>query len=178
MGCATALTGEPDGTCAPLLAATDPFNECSASGVEACGQNGLCDGAGQCGVYSDGTECSSPQCASGVLTLGDACLSGVCQPSQQTEPCPSGCDAARTGCASACIDDVSCADGTFCASSGECTKTRSTGGACSRDAECASGHCVDDVCCNTACNTTCDACSAAVKMQGSDGICGKIAGCN
>ncbi|MBI2388686.1 MAG: hypothetical protein HYV09_03630 [Deltaproteobacteria bacterium] len=48
-----------------------------------------------------------------------------------------------------------------------------TGTACVVDGECAGNHCVDGFCCDTACTSTCLACSAAKKTSGTgDGICG------
>jgi MYXO-CTERM domain-containing protein len=38
-----------------------------------------------------------------------------------------------------------------------------------------SGHCVDGVCCDTACDGVCVACSAAAKGDGADGACGPLA---
>ena len=49
----------------------------------------------------------------------------------------------------------------------------SQGDPCQLGAECASGFCVDGVCCAEACNQTCRACSAATKADASsDGTCG------
>jgi len=48
------------------------------------------------------------------------------------------------------------------------------GVACAVDAECSSGHCVDSVCCDTACTGLCFACTKARKGSGSDGTCGAI----
>ncbi|MCA9632398.1 MAG: hypothetical protein KC766_32315 [Myxococcales bacterium] len=49
-----------------------------------------------------------------------------------------------------------------------------TTGSCGEGIECASGHCVDGVCCDQPCDGTCVACSAAKKGQGEDGTCGPI----
>jgi MYXO-CTERM domain-containing protein len=46
------------------------------------------------------------------------------------------------------------------------------GAVCAIDLECKSLHCVDGVCCDTACNAACQACSAAKKATGADGACG------
>jgi hypothetical protein len=46
--------------------------------------------------------------------------------------------------------------------------------ACSADAACTSGFCVDGVCCDRACGGACEACSAARKGSGADGVCGAI----
>lgn len=48
------------------------------------------------------------------------------------------------------------------------------GDSCSAGAQCASGFCVDGVCCNTACNGTCQACTNALTGQ-PDGSCANIA---
>lgn len=48
------------------------------------------------------------------------------------------------------------------------------GSPCTMPAECSSGFCVDGVCCDTACDGTCVACTAALQ-GGTDGTCGPIA---
>ncbi len=45
------------------------------------------------------------------------------------------------------------------------------GAPCGSAAECASGHCVDGVCCNTACSASCDVCAASLGAT-TDGQCG------
>ncbi len=57
----------------------------------------------------------------------------------------------KAGCAPA---DVDCATG-----------TAPQGTACVLGADCASGFCANNVCCDTACNGTCEACSAAGSCQ-------------
>jgi hypothetical protein len=47
------------------------------------------------------------------------------------------------------------------------------GGACLTGSDCASGNCVDGFCCNTACTSLCQACSAA-KTGGVNGTCGSV----
>jgi MYXO-CTERM domain-containing protein len=46
------------------------------------------------------------------------------------------------------------------------------GSACSAGRECGSGFCVEKVCCDSACDGTCQACTAANKASGDDGACG------
>jgi hypothetical protein len=46
-----------------------------------------------------------------------------------------------------------------------------TGAACKTDGQCLSGHCADGVCCATACDGACFACSTAAKLRGADGVC-------
>lgn len=47
------------------------------------------------------------------------------------------------------------------------------GATCSGDTACTSGHCVDGVCCASACDGTCEACSAA-KTGTADGTCSPV----
>jgi len=47
--------------------------------------------------------------------------------------------------------------------------------ACGANPQCASGFCVDGVCCDAKCDNKCMACSAAKKGSGVDGVCGSIA---
>jgi hypothetical protein len=49
------------------------------------------------------------------------------------------------------------------------------GEACVDASKCLSGHCVDQVCCYSACTEAGMACSAAKKGQGNDGLCGPVA---
>jgi len=51
----------------------------------------------------------------------------------------------------------------------------SDGGSCAADAECLNGHCADGVCCDTACDAECQACSVAAGAP-SDGVCAPISG--
>src|SRR5690606_4068954 len=113
-------------------AATDPNNDCAATSVETCGQNGLCDGAGRCAAYSEGTACSDPQCARGELTRASTCQSGVCTAELITSECPSGRAADRLGCAASCVDDASCSLDTHCAADGGCSPLLSRGSPCGR----------------------------------------------
>jgi hypothetical protein len=45
---------------------------------------------------------------------------------------------------------------------------------CANDAQCGSGFCVDGVCCDRRCDGICEACSAAKKGSGDDGVCGAV----
>ena len=53
------------------------------------------------------------------------------------------------------------------------------GSACTADSDCVTAtgapHCVDSVCCDTPCTSPCQACTAALKQSGPDGICGPAA---
>jgi MYXO-CTERM domain-containing protein len=45
---------------------------------------------------------------------------------------------------------------------------------CVSNGECTSQHCIDGFCCDTACNAPCLGCSAKVKGQGPNGVCGPV----
>lgn len=47
-------------------------------------------------------------------------------------------------------------------------------GPCSTNEECASGHCVEGVCCDSECSGRCHSCLAARKAWGADGMCGIV----
>jgi hypothetical protein len=50
-----------------------------------------------------------------------------------------------------------------------------TGAACDDGSVCADGHCVDGVCCESACDGACEACSTLAKGAGDDGECEPVA---
>lgn len=49
------------------------------------------------------------------------------------------------------------------------------GAACASSSECETGHCVDGVCCDTACTGSCQACTQTKKGSGIDGVCAVVA---
>lgn len=57
----------------------------------------------------------------------------------------------------------------------QCSPSTGLGAACTADSQCGSGHCVDGVCCDQACEGTCTACTAAKKGSGVDGTCEPVA---
>src|SRR5690349_11274787 len=57
-GCTRARTNQPSGTCAPVIAGTDPYDSCGKSG-DACGFDGSCDGEGACRYPGSSTVCAA-----------------------------------------------------------------------------------------------------------------------
>lgn len=55
----------------------------------------------------------------------------------------------------------------------ETSSCKSNGAVCSSEDDCCSGYCVDGVCCNSACDGTCQACVAS-KTDSTDGTCANI----
>jgi len=114
-----------------------------------------------------GTLCSNPSCAASTLTLAGACdMSGTCVPGA-ANACAHGC-ADATSCMDACTMDSQCPLAQHCdTTSGNCVDDATPGTTCTQDAACASGFCVDGVCCDTRCNDVCEACDST----GSAGTC-------
>lgn len=89
--------------------------------------------------------------------------------------CTASTECASGTCASGhctCSSDSDCPD-RYCASN-QCTTKKTLGQSCALAHECVSGNCVDGVCCDSACSGTCQACSAAKKGTGGDGVCQPI----
>ena len=59
---------------------------------------------------------------------------------------------------------------------GACKSDLANGQPCTAASQCGSGNCVDAVCCDTACNGLCEACTALLKGSGTTGLCGFITG--
>src|SRR5207302_1690530 len=74
-------------------------------------------------------------------------------------------------CNGNCSADSDCANGTWC-SAGVCVPLLAPGQACGGANQCGSQHCVDAVCCDTACTGQCEACAES----GSVGTCTPVAG--
>jgi hypothetical protein len=129
---------------------------------------------GTCAPRPDGTACGSASCDAGQA-VGQQCVAGTCK--NATRLCsPFVCSA--SGCATSCADDNGCVPGSHCAKApradkGDCAGSNTSGTGCKRGSDCASGFCADGVCCDSACNGTCEACSADRKADGSpSGSCG------
>ena len=136
-----------DGTCGPVRAGGDD-DGCTDEGAESCGQNGTCDGSGECALYPDGTDCHPGQCAGGrcvvsVLPPGEGGAAG--EPGHE-QPGTAGTSSAGPTCngdflgegeaavdctpyrcpvgARACLDSCSsnrdCAGGYACTTAGRC----------------------------------------------------------
>jgi len=163
--CAMVITGEPDGSCAPVPDGADPKQVCPADRnyPAACGADGDCDGRGACRAFARaGTPCGETTCSAGTVT-GLVCSSvGRCE--ERSVPCaPYACD--DNACADAC-DVEGCTDDAYCLGD-VCADKKEDGGACSDGRECQNGHCSRNRCCNSACNGECEGCDE----PGTEGTC-------
>ncbi|MDC0745680.1 hypothetical protein [Polyangium mundeleinium] len=171
--CTTAKKGAgANGVCGPIASGTDPENECALEAAGSCGQNGQCNGAGACQLHAQGTSCGASLCQ-GTIVKGQICDGmGQCVSDPAGKECaPYVCSAGS--CKNPCANDNECLSGTLCIG-GACKPPGMPGVPCSTGAACSSGFCVDGVCCDTACEGSCEACTAAKKGQGADGQCQPI----
>src|SRR5262245_45291492 len=92
---------------------------------------------------------------------GVACVYGVCGSCLASDQCAGSflCDTATGTCGTYCTGDGDCADTGSC-QNGACVRGHDSGALCNADSECASGHCADDVCCQAACDGTCERCDS------------------
>jgi hypothetical protein len=141
--CSAAKTGSgTDGICGSIKTGTDPDNECADDGAASCNQNGACDGAGACQLYTVGTECAAASCSDASYTPAGSCT----KPGTCTVPSPAACDDgfACNGsvCGTSCTPPkVGCADGAYCAA-GMCQDLKAVGEPCDNGDECKSTRCL------------------------------------
>ncbi len=170
--CSAAKTGGANGTCKAISLDSDPDGECPDDGAPSCDRNGLCDGVGACKKYASGTACGSTTCSMG-MQAGYACDgAGTCKQSQSTGCAPYVCSG--TACGNTCASDAGCVTSAFCDSTSHCVPDQGNGSSCTKASQCSTGNCVDGVCCDQGCAGLCQACSAARKGSGSDGVCGNV----
>jgi len=160
--------------CDSACSGTNECRSCTAAG-KGIGPDGVC------GDRRDGTKCAGPDVTcSGTQGTGPLCQAGVCRQGATRDCAPFGCTA--TGCAVSCTGasggaGPSCAPGSSCVQTDTgafvCTGDKTPGLACTNHAECTTGHCANGVCCTTTCSGDCQACTKALKANGTpDGECG------
>jgi hypothetical protein len=175
MACSAEATGQAAGICAPVRAGLDPRDGCPIDTAESCGRNGACDGAGSCALYGGGTQCAASFCdASGRFVAARMCGGGACAPAAPEDCGLRICDAA-SGCRQTCSGDGDCTASGYCdAHTSVCAPKQANGAVCGGAHECATGNCVDGVCCDTACAGVCVSCRAAENGQPADGTCADV----
>lgn len=176
--CSVAEGAAADGTCVVFPAGSE--------GVPSCGSLGCNGQSAQCAPCESDEDCPGERHCAADQT---------CQPrKEQGESCDdrAGADCLNQGCRS-CQSGV-CADGVCCdrectaaeactsglkisGADGTCGEAKAAvnGSFCATGEACTSGHCVDGVCCDRACDGTCEACTAILKGEGEDGTCGFVA---
>ncbi len=147
------------GTCSPIPEGQAPSNPeaCPKDPVASCGLEGTCDGKGECRKYPDNTVCEAGSCKGSSVAGTKTCRNGECTAGINQICAPFSCNAATSTCFAECTKDQDCAEGRTC-KDGSCGEGPA-GSACKSPSQCESGHCVDGVCCNTACKGACLTCN-------------------
>lgn len=146
-----------EGSCMPVTG--EPRGERSACDGEApC--RGRCDGSERrtCVMPGGDTVCEAASCAEGVVTAESVCNgAGACTEPNVSECASAACKSDGSSCDGSCSASDCGADG-YCDPSGACFDKLANGETCSSTEQCASGNCVDGVCCDTACAGLCESC--------------------
>jgi len=129
---------------------------------------------GSCDVVTDGTAVQA-QCQNDVA-FQLTCVSGQVTTSAVQKCEPYVCQDTSI-CRNKCSQDSHCDPDYFCGppidqptAPIDCQKQVQQGTECDRARECASGFCVDGVCCNSACDSQCQACD----VTGFVGVCVQV----
>jgi hypothetical protein len=103
-----------EGSCWPVTPGTkDPKTLCKASGTT-CGQDGTCNGSGQCAVApvgKTGSDCST-SCSGATLTINACDGKGSCAGTSKL--CDNSLTCSGNVCKTSCLDDLDCTGGKMC----------------------------------------------------------------
>lgn len=149
-------------------------------------QGGACNLTNDCKVSGNCRECTSGNCADGYCC--DSACDGSCDTCSATPGtctlrakgavgapscAPYICGGASKECTTACATTADCSAGSNCeTATGKCKGSDPTGTACVKNETCLSEHCVDGLCCDTACDGQCQACDIST----SKGTCSPVVG--
>lgn len=161
---------------------------CTNTFVTGCIIGGECVGPGEhhvaypclvCDVARDtsdwsleptGTVCGSARCASGHLFSAGVCDDvGTCDAPRPTACASMACAGDGATCEPPCTA-TSCPRGQRCGAEMHCVVVVANGGECTSADQCESGACADGVCCERACDGTCESCD----LPGLEGTCKPI----
>ena len=191
--CMACNLGASSGQCTPVPAGEDPGESCAPEAPVSCGLDGTCNGMGACRRYPAGAECAAGKCTGATEYAASTCDgNGSCLPGMM-RTCASGM-CMGSSCASPCTKSTECQSGFFC-DKGKCALKRAIATTCGAAEQCATGFCVDGLCCNSECGEKCFACNVAATPgmckpvpSGQDpraqcpgeaaSTCGRAGGCN
>ena len=105
---------------------SDPDNECTADTQTSCGLDGVCDGAGACRKWINGTACSSETCSGSTDTPARTCDgTGTCRAATNVSCGNYICG--TTSCKTTCLSNADCSTSSFCSSAGHCIAPQTNG---------------------------------------------------
>jgi MYXO-CTERM domain-containing protein len=159
------------------------YTVCPSTDSTTCGTTGgYCDGVGGCMKWSNTTTCAYQGCADSDTQNNERKCDGKgnCAALTSTD-CATGYQCTFNACVNYCYDDSYCSSTYYCqywsnpaATYTKCQPKKANGAVCANsNAECSSGFCIDGVCCDKACNGTCEACNSALTGQ-TNGSCKPI----
>ncbi len=165
--CTGVNTGAAAGTCGTITAGNPPqpgHTACTSDGTVAC--EGSCNGTLATACAYPATQCRPASCTAGTQAAATACNGGSCPVAITLGCTPFVCGA--TACKTSCTDDGDCVSGDYCVAP-SCLAKKAPGVSCGGANECASGNCVDGVCCGTT-SALCNGCNAC-NVPGKLGTC-------
>ena len=173
--CSNAAKGQgSDGICGLVVGGLDPHGSCTPGNPSSCGFDGACNGLGACSFYQ-GNSCQGGATCDGNSAVGQFCNGqGTCITDNTGVPCEPFKCIINQGCATSCASDGDCSSTSYYCEQSSCQTKKAAGATCQTANQCASGYCVDGVCCENACTSKCQACSNVKKGAGEDGKCEPI----
>ncbi|MDP9002884.1 MAG: glycine-rich protein, partial [Myxococcota bacterium] len=160
-----------EGTCTTIPIGA-PHGARSCAGTGSC--KGGCSGASAACNYPPGSvTCSAETCTGGVQTLAASCNGAGACGTPVTASCNGGFACNGSACYTTCVGDPECASARpYCSvATGTCQSSAPQGHACTGTGQCATGFCVNGVCCGTSSCSVGDACHAASTCAAGTGIC-------
>jgi len=105
----------------PATDGQDPFAQCDEEAPTTCGNDGFCDGAGDCRKWALGTECMAAGCLDGETfrDVGHCNGTGGCVDGNMNSCCPYACEAGA--CRTDCTGIEHCCFPMFMCNGGECS---------------------------------------------------------
>ena len=84
--------------------------------ASSCKTTGVCNGAGACTMYPDGTACAAASCDgnSGNIKGAATCMKGNCMAGPPTPCAPFACDATAGACKTSCASNDDCGKKSTC----------------------------------------------------------------
>ncbi|WP_437600411.1 hypothetical protein [Sorangium sp. So ce590] len=155
-------SGDEDGTCGPSKAEAECGEATCSEGVQTA--RGTCHGTKVECVPGEATSCETFACDQEA----NACFAECSEDTQCAKCHVCDDDAATCALAPAGTPGLGCEEKQACDAMGECKAAN--GEECTDAADCGSGSCVDGVCCDTGCDSACQACN----VEGSEGTCSNV----